>query len=232
VKGVAATRAAAPPDLDRLSPEAERWVSRPRQSRSQQTLTRLVHAGARLLQERPFAAITVADLVAEARSSVGSFYARFDDKDAFLGLLHEYYQQQVMQGVDALLDPQRVSGLGIEATLRQVVPVFVATHRDVGGMMRALHAQAAVDDAFRVREEQMNRHIARRFSQALLQWRDDIGHPDPERAIDFAVVSLLGALIQRVFFRGPGALAFDDAQFSEHLIDAFLAHLRVRRRAK
>lgn len=217
----------APSEPQPLSPEAERWVSRPQQTRSQLTLERLIKAGARLLEQRSFAAITIGDIVAEAASSVGSFYARFRDKDAFLALLHEHYQQQVVEGIDVLLDPARVADMDIEALLRDVLPVFVAAHRDMAGLMRALHAQSAVDVAFREREEQMNRHIAGRFAAALLPKRARIGHPDPEAAIDFAVVSMLGALIQRVFFRGPGAVDFDDARFTEHLVDAFLAHLRV-----
>lgn len=215
-----------------LSPQAERWVSRPRQSRSERTLSRLVTAGARLLADRPFAAITVGDIVADAGSSVGSFYARFRDKDSFLAHLHLAYQQQVVEGTDALLDPQRVQGMDVEAIVADVMPVFVAAHRDMAGLMRALHAQAAVDPAFREREEQLNRHIAQRFAEALQAQREAIGHPDPDRAIDFAVIGMLGALIQRVFFAGPGALSFSDAEFTEHLVDAFLGHLRVPRRRK
>jgi len=188
-------------------------------------------AGARLLEDRSFSAITVSDIVAEAQSSVGSFYARFKDKDAFLAYLHAHYQEQVVEGVDALLDPARIADMDVEALLREVVPVFVQAHAEMQGLMRALHAQAAIDPEFRAREETLNHHIAERFAQALQPHRDSIGHPDPERAIDFAVVSMLGALIQRVFFRGPGALEFDDAQYTEHLVHAFMAHLQLGERS-
>lgn len=228
-KGAARRPAAAPQRaLQPLKRTGEKWVSQPQQSRSQQTLTRLVEAGARLMEERPFAAVTVSDIVAEAQSSVGSFYARFGDKDAYLAFLHEHYQRSVVEGIDTLLDPERVAGMPIGALLGEVVPAFVDAHRDMQGLMRALHAQAAVDPDFRKREEELNRHIALSFARVLLQHADAIGHPDPERAIDFAVISLLGALIQRVFFEGPGALPFDDAQYTEHLVHAFMAHLQVQ----
>jgi AcrR family transcriptional regulator len=65
---------------------ARRGLSQPlpaRQARSQKTRDLLLAAGWRLLARRPWAGITINDIVATARSSVGAFYARFADRDAF-----------------------------------------------------------------------------------------------------------------------------------------------------
>src|SRR4051812_40458779 len=66
-----------------------RWVKPPHQSRSRDTHDRIVEAALRLLGKgRAFEDITIAELVADAGSSVGSFYQRFPDKGALLHALH------------------------------------------------------------------------------------------------------------------------------------------------
>ena len=70
-----------PPDLV--------WVRAPQQARSQATLGRLLDATEKLLDDRPFDELAVADICKAASSSVGAFYARFPDKTALLHVLHE-----------------------------------------------------------------------------------------------------------------------------------------------
>jgi AcrR family transcriptional regulator len=67
----------------------------PRQSRAQRTLERIVEATERLLRAKPFEAITIADIVAEAETSTGSFYARFDSKEALLPFVYEIYNAEL-----------------------------------------------------------------------------------------------------------------------------------------
>ncbi|MHB1329906.1 MAG: TetR/AcrR family transcriptional regulator, partial [Gemmatimonadales bacterium] len=56
----------------------------PRQDRSRETLNRLLDAGKAVAAEQGFEGIVLADVLARARCSVGSFYARFPSRDAFL----------------------------------------------------------------------------------------------------------------------------------------------------
>lgn len=203
-------------------------LTRPRQKRSQKTLDAITRAATALLETKPFPAVGVHEIVARASASVGSFYARFADKDALLVHLHERYQVQVTRGIDLLLDPVALRSRTIEDIVHLAVAAFVDVHVKRPGAIRAFHASAAMDPAFRAREEALNALIGEHFIAALMPHRDRIGHPDPEAAIDFAAISLLGALLQRVLFRGPGARPFDDAKFAAHLEHAFLAHLEVR----
>lgn len=203
-------------------------VNRPLQKRSQKTLDAITRAATELLEDKPFVAVGVHEVVARAGSSVGSFYARFADKDALLVHLHERYQVQVTRGIQSLLDPVALRDRSIEDIVHLAVVAFVDVHVKRPGAIRAFHAVAAMDAAFRAREEALNALIGEHFIAALMPHRGRIGHPDPEAAIDFAAVSLLGALLQRVLFRGPGARTFNDAKFAAHLEHAFLAHLEVR----
>ena len=51
----------------------------PKQRRSQQTLERILLTAEELLREKCFDDVSVAEIAARARSSSGSFYARFPD---------------------------------------------------------------------------------------------------------------------------------------------------------
>ncbi|GIS78817.1 MAG: hypothetical protein CM1200mP14_03830 [Gammaproteobacteria bacterium] len=56
----------------------------PKQSRSRQTLERIVQAALEILEEQGHKALTVQTVVDRAHSSVGSFYARFSGKEDLL----------------------------------------------------------------------------------------------------------------------------------------------------
>ena len=53
----------------------------PKQARSQRTLERILQAAEELVLEKGLASVSVPDIVARANSSVGGFYARFEDKN-------------------------------------------------------------------------------------------------------------------------------------------------------
>ncbi len=115
----------------------------PRQARSRQTLDRLLAAAELLLAERGWDRIGVAEIVAEAGTSVGAFYARFDDKDALLDLLAERYRADMARFAEQLgaavrAAPQRDR----EQALRNFIKSLVKAHRSRRALLRALALRA------------------------------------------------------------------------------------------
>ena len=87
--GAAKARAAA---LVAETPRAAvplQWANAPQQDRSRQTLERLLDATEQIIRTRGVDAVTIPEVARAARSSVGSFYARFTSKAALLQTLHE-----------------------------------------------------------------------------------------------------------------------------------------------
>jgi AcrR family transcriptional regulator len=71
-------------------------IAPPVQARSKATARRFTDAAMRLLRERTFAELSVAELAAAAGRSVGVFYQRFGSKDDFLAiLLHAFFAQSI-----------------------------------------------------------------------------------------------------------------------------------------
>ena len=62
-------------------------LHQPRQSRSQQTLERILRSGTTLIAEQSYDDVTIAEIAAQAKISVGGFYSRFRNKEALLNAL-------------------------------------------------------------------------------------------------------------------------------------------------
>jgi AcrR family transcriptional regulator len=208
---------------------ALRWVRPPRQARSQQTLDRILDAAEALVAEKGFDDTPVAEIARRAGSSVGSFYSRFADKDALLGALHERYLAQATATADAALDPSLWQQSSIEEIASAVVRFLVEIHREQRGVLRAFAQRMRVDPEFHARREQLAQHIATGLSALLLAHRAEIEHADPQRAVGFALMMVLGSLEHTILFGElrSGAFAWTDDDLSTELARAFLAYLVV-----
>jgi AcrR family transcriptional regulator len=79
----------------------------PRQARSRQTQQAILDATERLMKEKPFEKLSVAEITHEAGISVGNFYNRFPDKTALLTtLFDEYAKERTARLLDAFSPKQ------------------------------------------------------------------------------------------------------------------------------
>lgn len=169
----------------------EEWVRAPRQARSQATLERFVEATGKLLEERSFDEITVADIVHRAERTVGSFYARFDDKYAVLHVLVDRLQQRIADVVNAFCDPVRWDGAPLSDFVRESVHLNVQAYRRAGPLFRAALQASAADERFRRRRMETMLLCAEAQKRFILTRVDELSCDDPARASDimFEVVS-------------------------------------------
>lgn len=167
------------------------WVRAPRQARSQETLDRFLDATASLLDERPFEEITVSDIVSRAGRTVGSFYARFDDKYAVLYELVQRVFDRIDDVVRAFCDPVRWDGQPIEEFVIEAVRLNVQAYRRAGPLFRAAFSAAMIDDRFRRLRIDVMQSCAEQQKQFLLTRSDELPCVSPARASDqiFELVS-------------------------------------------
>lgn len=198
------------PAADRLLPSL---VRAPRQRRSQATVDRILAATADLLKARGFAEITVAEIVEAAGVAVGSFYARFQDKDAVLHTLEQQMRERAHADSATLLAPEAWAGVSAAEFVRRYVLGILSIDDDSRALLRAfaLHAQsegAYRDEYLRGRTEVLNDYRAG-FIERLLERADEVHHPDPRRAAATAFDLLVSVTEQRLF------LALDDLDDDE-----------------
>ena len=206
-----------------------RWIREPRQARSRETLDRILDAAESLVAEKGFEDATVAEIVRRGESSVGAFYARFRDKEGLLYALYERYLEQATATADDALDPERWHGTDLRALLQAVVRFLVVIYRDRGGMIRAFVVRNHSDPEFRARQERLSHYVSEKLAAALLAQRDEITHPEPDKAIAFGLSMVFSSIESHVLFgeTRSSTLALGDDDLAAELTRAYLAYLGV-----
>lgn len=200
----------------------------PHQQRSRDTMRRLVAAACRLLEGRNWVDISVTDLVREARSSVGSFYHLFGDKDALLDYLDEQYTRDMLSFIQRFTRLQKGRTANLEDTVRVMLRELAAFHRSRRGTIRALvlRARRRREPSFDDRTRRMNEALPGLLKH-LFRYRDEIRHPNPQRACFLGFSFIFTALRERILFPEsiqdpePGG----DEELVQELTRAMLAYL-------
>ncbi len=208
----------------------------PQQERSRATLVRFLEATMGLLAERRFEQATVAEIARRARSSVGAFYARFADKDALMEYLDSQLFESGKAAWDEFLAGERWRGRSAADIVTAVVERVARKRREHRGLLRALalYARSQPPARFLEHGRQLNRHVHGRVRALLLERGDEIGHPDPEQAIEVGLLFVDAATRGAILFDDLGALPrrLSDAALTRELAAAWLAYLGVRARKK
>ena len=203
-----------------------RWVRPPQQARSQETLTRILDAAEALVAEKGFEDTPISEIVRRAGSSVGAFYTRFEDKDALLHALYDRYLEQATATTDDALDPARWQSARISDLLGAVVHFLVAIYREQRGLMRVFVTRNHNDAVFQARRERLSHYVSDRLTALLLARREEITHPDPERAAAFGLTLVFSALDSVILFgEMRSAVPLSDEALADELTRAYLAYL-------
>jgi AcrR family transcriptional regulator len=161
-------------------------IADPKQARSRRTLERIVAAGLALLEEGGPEAVTVQAVVSRARSSVGSFYARFKGKDDLLAHLRERVRESAesewRETVGAA--PWETS---LEGAVTGAVDLLFDLRPRYDARIRSADRLIAGGEDVEPTRKALNELAAR-----LLERRDEIAHADPERAVRIGLAAVLG----------------------------------------
>ncbi len=167
-------------------------VHPPKQSRSRRTLERIRRAALEILDQDGPDGLTVQAIVTRARSSVGSFYARFDGKDDLLADLGEQMWLDAAERWDEAVALRSWDGRSLGELADGVVALLADTHRGEALPLRALAAAGSGGDGAR----RFRAHVRQGLAEVLLSRRAEIDHPRPEVAVQVglaAVTALLDA---------------------------------------
>ena len=216
-----------------IADSSVQWVRPPRQSRSQESLERILDAAEIEVSERGFEQATVADIVRRAKSSVGSFYARFGEKDALLRCLHDRFNAEAVATTDAVLDPARWGRTPVGQILSTTIPFLVDVYRQRCGLMRAFIIRATADPEFAERCSPLSRHLTAKLTELLLTRRDEIRHAEPRLACEIALQAVLSTLDMATLFHGAewNGRALSDPMLGDELTRLFAGYLGVEANA-
>ncbi len=205
------------------------WVRTGQQTRSQKTQAALLDAAAVLFSEKGVDATSVADVAERAGCSVGAVYHHFRDKKALLYALVEQMGEEFRATTRDAVDPARWEGAKIGDILRGYLEFAVETGREGPSIRSAGQDAARNDPALREHLAELQTELSDALAALLGARRDEIGHPEPERAIDFVLDQLAAMLHTRVNPRVlPTRLANQpDERFVDEALRSACSYLRV-----
>lgn len=208
------------------------WVKPPLQSRSQQSLERMLDAAEEIIVEKGFEGATVAEIVRRSGTSVGAFYGRFGEKEALLSCLHDRFTSEAIATTDVVLDPTRWEDSSITEILGETIPFLVEVYRAKTGLIRAFIAKGCAEDEFCKRWLPLNAHLVGRLRDLILARAETIEHPDPSLAIQVGLQMILSTLDRLTLFRVSEAeiIELDDARLPGELVRCFLSYLGITSR--
>lgn len=201
----------------------------PQQSRSQETLGRILDAAERVLEEKSFSDATLAEIMERAGVTVGAFYRRFPDKDALLHHLDERFFTEVRGHAEELLDPVRWEAASFSRIIPQLAQIAVPLFRMRRGLLRTLFIRARTDAKIQASARELNGLFLKKLRVLAEKRLGEIVHPHPLSAVDTGFRIFVGALRETVVFGEvwPEAPALTDDQLSHELARSYLFYLGI-----
>jgi AcrR family transcriptional regulator len=196
------------------TPASEREL----RTQGKRTMASLLDAGMEVLTERGYHAARVDDIVRVARTSHGTFYLYFANKEDLVRALARECADE-MTALAATLGPVPPDEAGREELARWLAQ-FLATYRRYGAVVRAWMEDQVVD-----------RELVRLGLEAFaaintsLQARLDVASPAHLADTQAATAAMLAMVERLAYFTSSRDLGFDDAAIVDTL--ATLLHRGV-----
>lgn len=181
------------------------------QERSRTTANRFVTAAMKLLRERTYAELSVAELAREAGRSVGVFYQRFGSKDDFLAVMLTAFFDQAMTWRNAM--PAQGSPSEVYRAYLREGFFNLLEHKNL--WHAALERSAANPEFWKtygaIRDE-IGGITRSRIEEAM-------GRPlDPQERRNVAMAGqVFNSVINNQIINGPGPLMLEDDNFYPEL---------------
>ncbi|MEO1057555.1 MAG: TetR/AcrR family transcriptional regulator [Actinomycetota bacterium] len=169
---------------------------------------RMLDAAEVLLDAGGTDALTVDAVVRDADASIGSFYARFGDRQGLVVALQDRFLRRLDESLGPAFQPADDSDL--ETALGYVVASFLAAFRSNRQAFVAFVLVNRSEPPMRARGARASFAAASAIARLLERHADEVAHPDPELAADVVYRTLFAMAMQTVMF--------DDGEISRHVV--------------
>lgn len=200
------------------------------QERSRQTASRLLQAAEEILEERGLEKASVPDIAKRAGVSPASIYRRFKDKDGLLREVFERFFDCTIRANATTLQPEQWKGRTLEESVRTLVLGMVAAYSQRPGLLRAVitYGDTHPTSALRRRALDLRQRSLDGIERIILLHEKEIQHPEPPKAVRFALQLIALALRERILpkkVHDAGA-SFTSEELAQEFSHMLLGYLR------
>ncbi|MBB6254360.1 TetR/AcrR family transcriptional regulator [Nitrospirillum iridis] len=202
----------------------------PVQSRSKASYERMLVAAQELLKIHGNDEFTLTDVSRVGKVSVGSIYCRFDSKDDLIRAVQERVQTNIQHEQQQLIARVALETGNLHDLVAALTAGMAEHLRHHADILRAMMLRANHDPVVARLGKMSHQAAIADIKLAILRYRDDIAHPDPERAVQ-AGFNIMYAAVARVL--GLGSVReegdmWEWEQLKRDLTHSFAAYLMTK----
>jgi AcrR family transcriptional regulator len=178
---------------------------KPQQARSIESTNRMLDAAESLMREGGPRAITIEAVIERSETSMGSFYARFENREGLFQALHERFLNYVIE--DDLF--QQLEDAANEPDLASAIHAFVGRlfimqtqHRDAAAFFMIFNNS---DSIMREQGAEISRAFAELLHRLVKAHSAEVSHSNLRVASDFATMLIVGIALEGLLHE-PGEL--------------------------
>jgi hypothetical protein len=198
----------------------------PVQARAQATRDALLAAGRAMLADCDFDSLSIADLAAASKLSVGSFYGRFRDKEAFFEQLQEQVTAEFLLAARQALLAKEGSTTPPEAIVAKVCAMVIDGFRKDAGYVRAALRHASTQPASWSPIQSAGRQVVQEVIAVLGPKLTHIAPTQRGARIRFAMQLLYGTGINALL-NDPGPIPLRSKRLERELSRVLCLYLGI-----
>ena len=198
----------------------------PVQARAHATRDALLAAGRAMLADGDFDSLSIADLAAASKLSVGSFYGRFRDKEAFFEQLQEQVTAEFLLAARQALLPKDGQASTAGAIVASVCAMVIDGFRKDAGYVRAALRHASTQPASWSPIQSAGRQVVKEVIAVLGPKLAHIAPAQRAGRIRFAMQLLYGTGINALL-NDPGPIPLRSKRLERELSRVLCLYLGI-----
>ena len=193
-----------------------RGVTPAQQGRSEATFRGLIQAGRKALDAKFFDEMTIEDIARDAGASVGAFYGRFENKEAFFSAIQEITVADIESELKSQLAQRKVEAASDKEFLVAVAKSTVGIFRKHRGLYIASFKHSSTRPGAWSPIRRLGSRASGLITAKLALRLRRCGKPLSERKIRIGLQFMNGLLVNAVL-NDPGPLSLDDREMPAYI---------------
>lgn len=202
-----------------------KWIRPPQQARSRQTLERILDAAEAIISEKGVDNVSISEVTDRAQSSIGALYARFTDREGLLRSVFERFFERLVATGAEVFDPEGWRGTRFPELVRSTLLLTLRIFNEHLGLIKGYAIYSVKNPELSGLNERLGHVVADHAYRLMVHRQERLAHPQPERAVHFAVTMIFSSLEGRAVHGSELVKDLPEETVADELTRMCLAYL-------